>query len=112
MEKYGYTKGSVSKALVSAVKLWLRYDFESTDEEGSNNRLFESMVDELEEKYSGKYVVIAGGKLISAYDTLDEALNLEKGSRYTHRIVTRIGETPLQRVRLGWRLAKKPAGHM
>ncbi|MCP8319815.1 MAG: hypothetical protein H3Z52_02595, partial [archaeon] len=79
MEKYGYSKGAVSKALEAAIKLWLRYDYESTDEEESNNRAFESMVNELEANYQGMYVVIAGGKLISAHRSLDEALGVEEG---------------------------------
>ncbi|MCP8307177.1 MAG: hypothetical protein H3Z53_08555 [archaeon] len=110
MEKYGYSKGAVSKALEAAIKLWLRYDYESTDEEESNNRAFESMVNELEANYQGMYVVIAGGKLISAHRSLDEALKVKEG-RYTHRIIFKIGEKPVQRVRLGWRVVAKPVGH-
>ncbi|MEM2123130.1 MAG: hypothetical protein QXE79_05800 [Candidatus Bathyarchaeia archaeon] len=60
MEKYGYSKGALSKALEAAIRFWLRYDYESTDEEESNNRAFESMMDELEEKYQGMYIVITG----------------------------------------------------
>lgn len=111
MEKYGYSKGAISRALEAAVKLWLKYDYESVEEEESNNRAFESMVDELEEKYPGMYVVIAGGKLISAHRSLAEALKVEEG-KYMHRIVFKVGEKPFGRVRLGWRMAaEKPAGH-
>ena len=110
MEKYGYSKGAISKALEAAIRLWLRYDYESTDEEESNNRAFESMIDELEEKHRGMYVVIAKGKLISVYKSLDEALEVkaeEKGC--SHRIVFKVGEKPVKRVRLGWR-ARTTAG--
>jgi hypothetical protein len=107
MEKYGYSKGAVSKALEAAIKLWLRYDYELTDEEESNNKAFESMIHELEANYKGMYVVIANGKLISAHKSIDEALKVDEG--YKHRIVFKVGEKPVQRVRLGWRL--KPAGH-
>jgi len=108
MEKYGYSKGAVSKALEAAISLWVRYDYESTDEEETNNSLFESMVDELEANYQGMYVVIADGKLVS-YKCLDEAIEVKEG-RYTHRIVFKVGERPSQKVRLGWRAAIKPVG--
>ncbi|MEM3437413.1 MAG: hypothetical protein QXP55_02600 [Nitrososphaerales archaeon] len=108
MEKYGYSKGAFSKALEAAIKLWLRYDYELIDEEESNNQAFESMINELE-KYQDMYVVIANGKLISVHKSLDEALKVEEG-RYTHRIVFKIGEKPVKKVRLGWRVAK-PVGH-
>lgn len=110
MERYGYSKGALSKALEAAIKLWLRYDYESTDEEESNNRAFESMADELEAKYRSMYVVIADGRLISAHKSLSEALKVEEG-RYMHRILFKVGEKPIKKVRLGWRVAAKPAGH-
>ncbi len=109
MEKYGYSKGAISKALEAAIKLWLRYDYELTDEEESNNKAFESMINELEAKYQGMYVVIANGKFISAHKSLDEALKVEKG-KYKHRIIFKVGEKPVKKVRLGWRVAVKPAG--
>lgn len=108
MERYGYSKGAVSKALEAAIRLWLRYDYELMDEEMSNNRAFESMVDELEANYRGMYVVIAEGRLVSVHRTLDEALKVERG-RYRHRIVLKVGEEPVRRVRLGWRV-RRPAG--
>jgi tRNA 2-selenouridine synthase SelU len=109
MEKYGYSKGAVSKALEAAIKLWLRYDYESTDEEECNNKAFESMINKLEEKYKGMYVVIANGKLISTHKSLSEALKVKK-DRYKHRIVFKVGEKPTKKVRLGWRVTTKHAG--
>lgn len=108
MEKYGYSKGAISKALEAAIRLWLRYDYELTDEEESNNRAFESMIGELEAKYRGMYVVIANGRLISVHKSLEEALRVEERG-YAHRIVFKVGEKPVGRVRLGWRV--RPAGH-
>jgi len=111
MEKYGYSKGAISKALEAAIRLWLRYDHEQMDEEELNNMAFESMIDELEEKYKGMYVVIAKGKFVSAYKSLDEALKVKEGERgCSHRIVFKVGEKPVKKVRLGWR-ARKTAGH-
>lgn len=107
MEKYGYSKGVISKALEEAIRLWLGRDDELVSEEESNNRAFESIIGELEERYRGKYVVIAGGKLVSVHESLEEALSAERG-RYSHRIVFKVGERHAGRVRLGWRT--RPAG--
>lgn len=109
MERYGYSKGAVSKALEAAVKLWLMYDYEPTDEEEANNRAFESMREELEANYREKYVTIAGGKLTGIHGDLEEAVKVNEGE-YTHRIIFKIGDRPTQRVRLGWRVVARPAG--
>ncbi|MEM3070338.1 MAG: hypothetical protein QW638_05470 [Candidatus Bathyarchaeia archaeon] len=110
MEKYGHSKGAVSKALEAAIRLWLRYDYESTDEEESNNRAFESLINELESKYPGMYIVIADGRMVSAHDSLDEALKIGDGE-HKHRIIFKVGEKPFERLRLGWKASIKPVGH-
>lgn len=109
MEKYGYSKGAISKALEAAIKLWLMYDYELTDEEEANNRAFESMIDKLEENYRGMYIVISNGRLTSVHKTIDEALKVEEG-KCKHRIVFKVGEKPVEKVRLGWRVLTKSAG--
>ena len=80
------------------------------NEEISNNKVFESMIDELESKYKGMYVVIANGKLLSVHKSLEEALKVDKG-KYNHRIIFKVSEKPEKMVRLGWRVAR-PAGHI
>ncbi|GEM_PF-701794 len=110
MERYGHSRGAISKALEAAIRLWLRYDYGMTDEEESNNKAFEALLPELEKKYRGMYVVIAQGKLISVHSSLEEALRVEEG-RYQHRIVFKVGEKPVEKVRLGWRATIRPAGH-
>jgi len=110
MEKYGYSKGSVSKALEAAIKLWLRHEYELKDEEELSNKTFEEVVSELEAKSPGMYAVIAEGQLLGAYKSFEEAMkkNVREGS--SHRIIFKIGEKPKPRVRLGWRAELKPAG--
>jgi len=108
MEKYGYSRGAISKALEAAIKLWIRYDYEATKEEESNNRAFESLVDELESKHGGMYAVITGGELVSIHRDLEEALP-DKGG-HAHRIIFKIGEKPPSKVRLGWRTTVKSPG--
>lgn len=110
MEKYGYSRGAVSKALTSAITLWLRHDYESTDEEEANNRAFESLLNQLEANHHGQYAVIAAGKLASTHPSLDEALKVTEGAASTHRIICKIGEKPIPKVRLGWRTTRR-AGH-
>jgi len=107
MERYGFSKGAVSKALEAAVSLWLRYDYEPQGEEEANNKAFESMRTELESRHPGMYAVIAGGQLVSVYRSLAEAL--PAGVRHSHRLVFKIGERPAK-VRLGWRSTIKPLG--
>lgn len=110
MEKYGYSKGAVSKALEAAIKLWLRYEYELKEEEKLNNNAFEEIVGELEAKFPGMHAVIAEGRLVGVYKSLEEAMktNVEEGA--SHRIIFEIGEMPKLKVRLGWRAKLKSAG--
>lgn len=84
------------------------YLYESAEEE-SNNRAFESLISDLESRYSGMYIVIADGGMISAHNSLDETLKIGDGA-HKHRIVFKVGEKPFERVRLGWRASIRPVG--
>ncbi|MEM2935728.1 MAG: hypothetical protein QW231_00945 [Candidatus Bathyarchaeia archaeon] len=110
MEKYGYSKGAVSKALEAAIRLWLRYEYELKEEEKLNNDAFEEIVGEVEAKFSGMYAVIAEGRLIGVYKSLEEAMKTSVKEGSPHRVIFKIGETPKPKVRLGWRAKLKPAG--
>lgn len=110
MERYGYSKGAISKALEAAIKLWLRYDYELRDEEEVNNKAFESLADELEVKYPGKYVVIANGRIVKVCDSIEGAFKIDSGSTYFHRIIFKVGKKPALKVRLGWRAKMKHVG--
>ena len=108
MERYGFSKGAVSKALEAAVRLWLRYDYEPRGEEEVNNKAYESIRDELESKYPGMYAVIAEGRLLSVHASLREVPPAKAGQ--SHRLVFKVGERPVAKVRLGWRTRIKPVG--
>jgi len=110
MEKYGYSKGAVSRALEAAIKLWLRYEYELKEEEGLNNKAFEEVVDELEAKSPGGHAVIAEGKLVGVYKSLEEAVKTRVKEGASHRIIFKIGEKPSPKVRLGWRAKVKSVG--
>ncbi len=111
MEKFGHSRGAISKALEAAIRLWLRYDYELTDEEEFNNRAFEYLIGDLESKYPGMYIVIAEGRIISAHNSLEEALKMGE-EKHNHRIVFKVGERPFERVRLGWKASIRPVGHI
>ena len=110
MEKYGYSKGAVSKALEAAIKLWLRYEYELKQEEEINNKTFEEIIGELEAKFPGMHAVIAEGQLVGVYKSLEEALKTNVKEGCSHRIIFKVGEKPKLKVRLGWRAKLKPAG--
>jgi len=110
MEKYGYSKGAVSKALEAAIKLWLRYEYELGEEEEINNKAFEEIVGELEAKFPGVHAVIAKGKLVGVYKSLEEAMKISVKDGSSHRIIFKIGGKPTPKVRLGWRAKLKSVG--
>ncbi|MFQ6074857.1 MAG: DUF5678 domain-containing protein [Candidatus Bathyarchaeia archaeon] len=108
MERYGYSRGAISKALEAAIELWLQHEYEFNDEERKNEEAFEKLKDSLEKEYSGMYVAIAGGELVAVGETLQETL--EKSDEVKpgvgHRLVFKVGEEYPERVRLGWRRMK------
>jgi len=114
MERYGYTKGALSKALEEAIKLWLRAETECSGEEERNNEAYVRLRDEINDKYSGKYVCIADGKILTVRDTLKEVYEEVRGAGGTasHRLIFRAGERAPEVVRLGWRASREHAGHM
>ena len=62
------------QALEEAITLWLNYDETCLETDAdANNRLYEAMKEELSKRYRGKFIIIAEGKLIGAYESLNEA---------------------------------------
>ncbi len=64
-----------------------------------NDMAYGRMKEQLEEKFQGKYVVIAEGKLLGAEDSLEKAWAL--ASPYESAVVTRITKKPLRARILG-----------
>lgn len=112
MEKYGYTKGSLSKALEEAIKLWLQVEAKRSGEEKTNNEAYAKLKDEINTKYAGKYVSIENGKIVAVGNTLEEVYEeVEKmKSDISHRLIFKAGEEIPKKVRLGWRVLRKPVG--
>jgi hypothetical protein len=87
---------SLSKALEEAMRTWLRSESNmvAVDENEANNLAYESMKDQLNSQYRGKYAVFCGGKFLGATDTLEEAGALARRSSTSPRkaLVAKIGE--------------------
>lgn len=76
---------TLSQALEQAIDLWLN---KVRDEEREiNNMVFQKMKGEIFTKYKDKYVVIARGEFIGAYDTLEEVQEVLKKLNVSHAIV-------------------------
>ncbi|BDC17337.1 ribbon-helix-helix protein, CopG family [Acidianus sp. HS-5] len=77
---------TLSEAIEQAIDLWLN-KARDDDEREINNRVFENMKKEILSKYWNKYVVIAKGQFIGAFDTLDEVRNTLKSLNVSQAIV-------------------------
>jgi hypothetical protein len=89
----GLTLGEVFK---EAVNLWLtrRQETPVLTEADHNNEFYESNEAELEREYEGRYVLIAGARLVGAYDDLHAAGEAMRAlnPRPRHAILTKIGK--------------------
>ena len=74
---------TLSEAIERAIDLWLNKE----DEREINNHVFKKMKEEILSKYWNKYVVIAKGQFIGAFDTLDEVKNALKSLNVPQAIV-------------------------
>ena len=109
MEKYGYSKGAFSKALEKAIELWLELETDENEEENANNEAYLKLRDEILRSYSGKYVAIAGGKIVASGDSFTDIPPVLRG-KFSHRLVFKVGVEPSRRVHLGWRVSRRNAG--
>lgn len=107
MEKFGYGKGAISKALEEALRRWIEVEGPK-DEERVNNAAYEAMREEVEMKHTGKFVAIEEGKIVAVGDSLEKVFDAVQrlATNPSHRIIVKAGEVPPQVVRLGWRLRR------
>ncbi|BCU68713.1 hypothetical protein KN1_00100 [Stygiolobus caldivivus] len=77
---------TLSEALEQAIDLWLN-KVKDNDEREANNKVFERMRAEIFSKYKDKYVVIAQGRFIGAYDKIESVQEVLKGLNVSHAIV-------------------------
>lgn len=109
MEKYGYSKGALSKALEKAIELWLELEADETEEERLNNEAYAKLKDEIFRNHAGKYVAIAKGRIVASGDSLTEVCLAPKGN-VSHRLIFKVGEKLPRRVHLGWRASRQETG--
>ncbi|BFI74817.1 hypothetical protein [Sulfurisphaera ohwakuensis] len=76
----------MSEAIEQTIDLWLN-KVRDNEEREENNKVFEKMEREILSKYHNKYIVIAKGKFIGAYNTLEEVQEVLKKLNVTHAIV-------------------------
>jgi len=83
---------TLSQAFEEAVELWLKSRGNIITEEDVNNSVFLELKKDLD-KYRGKYIVIARGKFLGAYDSLREVANilLKIKPEVKHAIVFKVG---------------------
>jgi len=86
---------TLAEVFQEAANLWLNRQQEksASTEADRNNEFYEANQAELQRQHKGKFVVIAGGELVGAYQDLDAA-GRAIGSlkpRPRHAILTRIG---------------------
>ena len=77
---------TLSEAIDQAMDLWLNR-VRDNDERQENNKVFNKLKNEILSKYKDKYVIIAQGKFIGAYDSIDQVEEVLKKLNVKHAIV-------------------------
>ena len=112
--KQVYGTIEMTQALQKVIGFWLTKTERDlvVSERKLNNEAFSRLRSELEEKYQGKYAVIAYGKLQGVGESVDSVQNLAAEAH--HRLVFKVGESLPRRRDLGWRIQRRrwklPAG--
>ena len=100
-----YQTDGVKQALMEAIELWLAQHRNPVieAEARANNQAYQNLKEELEQKYFGKWIVIAHGQLQGVGDSIVELNHL--ASDANDRIVVQVGQQYPQKVELGWQIA-------
>ncbi len=100
-----YQTDGVKQALVEAIELWLTQHRNPVieAEARANNQAYQTLQTELEQKYFGKWIVIAHGQLQGVGDSIVELNHLASDAH--HRIVMQVGQRHSEKVELGWQIA-------
>ena len=100
-----YENDSVRQALIEAIELWLAQHRETPLEEVApiaNDQAYKKLMAELERDHSGKWIVIAEGKLQGVGASLAEVEHL--ASDVEDRIIMQVGQNRPKEVELGWQM--------
>ena len=103
-----YKTDSTQQALIQAIELWLaqqqQYKLINAEME-ANNQAYETLKEQLEQEYFGKWIVIAYGKLQGVGNSLKEVNQFALTA--LDRIVIQIGANRSHEVELGWQMNLK-----
>jgi hypothetical protein len=87
---------TLAEVFQEAANLWLsrREETPMLTETQRNNEFYESNEAELERQYKGRFVLIANGRLVGAYDDADTAGEAIRSlnPRPAHAVLTKVGE--------------------
>jgi hypothetical protein len=104
-----YGEDDTNRAVAQAIELWLTQVKEDSIKVAReiNNRAYQELRADLEDKHWGEWVVIAQGKVQGISPNFNDVKDLALGAG--HRIVLQIGEEPPPKIRrLGWRISWTP----
>lgn len=93
---------TLSKAFEEAARMWLEFkDKVIVSEQDLNNLVYESMEEELR-KNRGKYAVIAKGKLLGIFETIEDVSLALRSANVRNAIVVKIGHDDVLVEGLEW----------
>ncbi len=81
------------EAFEEAVSLWLsKKPAELLSEEEVNHLVYESIRGELRAKHVGKYAVVAEGRFVGSFESLEEVVEALRKLRPRHAVVAKVDE--------------------
>lgn len=103
LDRYGYKRGSISLAMLEAIKEWIEKDNDQTEKHDYIN------FDEIRAKYADKYIILKDEEVVLVKDTLDEIYNdLSSMEREKYQLLTPSKNKFIQQKgrKLGWRMKR------
>lgn len=112
MERFGYEKGSISKAIEEAIIKWIMdqrtIDNEVEIERTKNNEAYRKMKAELYKEYSNKYITFCKGEIAEIgteyFSTVEKTKLTYPEAK--HCLVIHISIPTRRKARLGWRMKR------
>ncbi|MHA1266863.1 MAG: DUF5678 domain-containing protein [Candidatus Helarchaeota archaeon] len=112
MQRFGYEKGAISKALEEAIIKWIMSQRSKNDPEQKerieNNSIYAREKRRLFKEYPNKYVLICKGTIAGISDDLSPLIEKTK-NQYpdaNHCLIFKTIRQERQRVRLGWQMKR------
>lgn len=105
LDRYGYKRGSISLAMLEAIKEWIEKDNDQTGKHDYVN------FDEIRANYPNKYIILKDDEVVLIKDTLDEIYNeLPTIKREKYQLLTPSKNKFNQQKgrKLGWRMKRLP----